>query len=87
MAAEGDLGFLTVEKAAFLFAIAIVTISCSTGTGPAAVPAKETPSVGSIVRLNPAFDALVPKDAHIEKLAGDFQFTEGPVWRSQGPHL
>ena len=37
--------------------------------------------VGSIVRLDPALDALVPPDAKIEKLAGGFQFTEGPLWR------
>ncbi|HLJ14395.1 MAG TPA: SMP-30/gluconolactonase/LRE family protein [Bryobacteraceae bacterium] len=41
-------------------------------------------SVGTIVRLDPAFDALVPQSAKIEKLADSFQFTEGPVWRPQG---
>ncbi|MEL7187174.1 MAG: SMP-30/gluconolactonase/LRE family protein [Pseudomonadota bacterium] len=34
----------------------------------------------SIVRLDPGLDALVPADAAIEKLAGDLQFIEGPVW-------
>jgi gluconolactonase len=29
----------------------------------------------------------VPRDAQIEKLAGGFQFTEGPVWRPQEQHL
>jgi gluconolactonase len=33
------------------------------------------------VRLDPAFDALVPKDAQIEKLASGFTFIEGPLWR------
>jgi gluconolactonase len=33
-----------------------------------------------IVRLAPPVDDIVPKDAIIEKLAGGFQFTEGPVW-------
>jgi gluconolactonase len=37
-----------------------------------------------IVRLDPAFDALVPPDARIEKLAGGFTFTEGPIWRPPG---
>ncbi len=41
---------------------------------------------GSIVRLDPAFDELVPKDARIEKVAGGFTFTEGPLWRPDG-HL
>ena len=39
------------------------------------------PTIGSILRLDPAFDALVPKDAQIEKLAGGFTFIEGPLWR------
>jgi gluconolactonase len=38
----------------------------------------------SIVRLDPAFDALIPSDARIEKLAGGFTFTEGPLWRPNG---
>ena len=38
----------------------------------------------SIIRIDPAFDALVPRDAHIEKVAGGFTFTEGPLWRPSG---
>ena len=41
-------------------------------------------SVGSIVRLDRALDALVPPDASIEKIAGGFAFTEGPLWRPNG---
>jgi len=37
-----------------------------------------------IVRLDPAFDTLVPHSAQIEKLAGGFSFIEGPVWRPFG---
>jgi len=33
-----------------------------------------------IVRLDPALDALVPKDAKLEKVRGDFRFIEGPLW-------
>src|SRR3984893_6827276 len=76
-----------MKKAAFPFAVAILTVSCSPSTNPASTPIKETSGVGSIVRLDPSFDALVPPDAHIEKLAGGFQFTEGPVWRPQEQHL
>jgi len=42
--------------------------------------------VGSIARLDPALDALVPADAKIEKLAGGFTFIEGPLWFPEG-HL
>jgi gluconolactonase len=40
--------------------------------------------VESIERLDPPFDALVPGDARIEKLAGGFLFAEGPLWRPSG---
>jgi len=40
--------------------------------------------VGSIERLDPALDAIVPKDAVIEKLADGFKWTEGPVWIHAG---
>ena len=35
---------------------------------------------GTIIRLDPALDALVSPDAHIEKLKDGFGFLEGPVW-------
>lgn len=38
----------------------------------------------SIIRLHPDFDALVSRDAQIEKLSGGFTFTEGPLWRPSG---
>jgi gluconolactonase len=44
---------------------------------PASAPAK-------VVRLDPALDRILPRDATIEKLAGGFQFIEGPVWHPDG---
>ena len=41
--------------------------------------------LGSIERLDPVMDELVPKDAVIEKLAEGFNWSEGPVW--MGNHL
>jgi gluconolactonase len=38
----------------------------------------------SIIRIDPSFDTLVPRDARIEKVAGGFTFTEGPLWRPNG---
>jgi gluconolactonase len=37
-----------------------------------------------IVRLDPSLDRIVPPGAILEKLAGGFQFTEGPVWHPDG---
>jgi gluconolactonase len=44
-------------------------------------------NVGSIVKLDPALDEIVPSDARIEKLAAGFLFTEGPVWVRDGGYL
>jgi gluconolactonase len=37
-------------------------------------------ALGSIKRLDPALDALLAKDAVIEKLTKGFDWSEGPVW-------
>ena len=42
------------------------------------VALSETPA--NIIRKDPALDDIVSQDAKIEKLAGGFLFTEGPVW-------
>jgi len=68
----------------FAVILACFVILCSCAPKPAAETVSAPPSVGSIVRLDPAFDALVPASAHIEKLAGGFQFTEGPLWFPAG---
>ena len=47
---------------------------------PEAAEAPPPASVGSIVRVDPGLDAIVPPDARIEKLAEGFAFSEGPVW-------
>jgi streptogramin lyase len=39
---------------------------------------------GEILRLDPGFDTIAPADARVEKVAGGFQFTEGPLWRPEG---
>ena len=41
----------------------------------------------SIVRLDPVFDKLVPKDAVLEKLASGYIWTEGPAWDRKHGYL
>ena len=43
--------------------------------------------LGKIERLDPALEALLPKDAVIEKLAEGFDWSEGPVWMPDGSLL
>jgi len=45
------------------------------------------PAAPQIVRLDPRFDQLVPRDAIIEKLADGFAWVEGPVWNRAGGYL
>ncbi|MFO0927136.1 MAG: SMP-30/gluconolactonase/LRE family protein [Gemmataceae bacterium] len=45
------------------------------------------PTIGTIERLDPAFDDLIGKDARLEKLADGFAWTEGPVWVKKGGFL
>ena len=42
------------------------------------------PSAGTVVRLDPGLDEIVPTGATVEKLAGGFQFIEGPIWHPDG---
>ena len=45
------------------------------------------PVIGQIIRLDPALDALLAKDAKIEVLATGFDWSEGPVWVKSGGYL
>jgi gluconolactonase len=43
--------------------------------------------VGSIRRLDPAVDKVVPPNSAIEKVAGNLEFAEGPVWVRNSGYL
>jgi gluconolactonase len=47
----------------------------------------QTPEKGPVIRLDPALDDIVSPDAKIEKVAGGFGFTEGPLWVRKGGYL
>jgi gluconolactonase len=61
--------FLTAARAGML-------ASCFAVSFATAQPASDK----SVVRLDPALDALVSPDAKVELVKGGFGFTEGPVW-------
>jgi gluconolactonase len=70
---------------AILCALAASVAACSSGA-PSGGP-MNTRSLGSVERLDPALDALIPKDAKMEILADGFDWTEGPVWVKDGGYL
>lgn len=74
---------MSIAKSSFAAIFALMAVACSTAPPPAPAPEKP-PALGSIVRLDPAFDQLVPPDAQLEKLASGFTFVEGPIWRPSG---
>jgi gluconolactonase len=61
---------------------ALVTLALATAPLFAQAAAQST-----IRRLDPAFDKLVSPGAKVEKVAGGFQFVEGPVWYRPGAYL
>jgi gluconolactonase len=69
---------------------ALCLAGCSDNKPPATEASRATTypppveSAGTVVRMDPTLDALVPQNAVIEKLAGGFQFTEGPLWLDGG---
>src|ERR1700751_2381633 len=60
----------------FVFALLATTTFVSTASAQTADR--------SVVRLDPALDALVSPDAKLELVRGDFGFTEGTTWVAQG---
>lgn len=53
----------------------------------AAQPPRSYPSLGRIVREDPALDKLIPPGAMVEVLATGFEWTEGPAWDRKGQRL
>lgn len=54
--------------------------SMSGGSGFAGLGGKSYPEHGTIERLDPALDQLLAPSAHMERLAGKFDWSEGPTW-------
>jgi gluconolactonase len=76
---------MSMQRLITVITSTLLMTSCSTQPDQKSTAAVEkTSEVGTIVRLDAAFDELVPKDARIEKVAGGFQFIEGPLWRPTG---
>jgi gluconolactonase len=66
----------------YLSLLALPALAVALAAGRADVPVGKT--LGTIERLDPAFDKLIPKEAALEVLAGGFAWTEGPVWVPRG---
>lgn len=58
-----------------------------TNSAPVSTASTEPNAAVKIVRLDPAFDKLVPADARVEKLVDGHKWTEGPVWNRKEGYL
>ena len=77
---------LTKFPASLLLLISLLSLSaCNQMTPFQAVT--ETAGAGDVYRADSKVNALIPAGATIEKLAGGFAFTEGPVWHQRLKHL
>jgi gluconolactonase len=65
-----------MKRLAWMFA-AVSAVAHVDDVGPAVAPQQ---TMGSIERLHPRFDALIPPGTAIEKVAEGFAWAEGPLW-------
>ena len=72
----------TLVQIVMALAIIFSLLACSASEQDTA-----SSNVGKIVRLDPRFDKLVPRDAALEKIAEGFTWVEGPVWSRKGGYL
>ena len=67
--------------------VALFSVGCSNPqakTNTDGPRSSDLSSTGSILRLDPGLDELIPPSAKIEKIGGGFKFTEGPLWLASG---
>lgn len=67
-------------------ACAALTFLAGCGASAESAPAP-TPPIGTLTVIDASFNALVPADARIEKLAEGFTWSEGPAWVQEGGYL
>lgn len=69
-----------MKRTGFLLGVLVVGALVATTT---AEDKKQISTLGTIERLKPAFDKLIPQGAVLEKLSGGYLWTEGPVWMNR----
>lgn len=78
--------FLAMKKTSRLSIFQLALLFVAPALPAFAQPVPDSPNVAhsrtpaQVLRADPAIDAIVPRDAVVEKLAGGFRFTEGPIW-------
>jgi gluconolactonase len=69
----------------FLFLSTVIT--CLDMQDPANAQTPSVRAMGSIERIDPALDALIPRDAKMEVIGEGMKWSEGPIWIRDGGFL
>lgn len=64
----------------FRSCLAIALLGLGLTSPAAAQNSVNFPTIGEVVRLDPALDEIIPTDARIQVLTSGFEWAEGPVW-------
>ena len=75
-------------RLALTAALLVALIGCGGDAPDSSTSASaDSSAIGSIERLDPALDTLIPSEASVEVLAKGFEWSEGPVWVPDGDYL
>jgi hypothetical protein len=76
-----------VQLQTFLVPLALA-VGCDSGRRPELAQPHYRADAGTVLKIDPALDRIVPSDYRIERLAGGLGSAEGPVWVAGEPsHL
>ena len=71
----------SMSRSTLVTVAAVLALGCAPADRPGPEAEATTyPTIGSIERLSPAVDAIVPQGAVLEVLSDGHEWTEGPVW-------
>jgi gluconolactonase len=73
-----------VQLQTFLVPLALA-VGCDSGRRPELAQPHYSADAGTVLKIDPALDRIVPSDYRIERLAGGLGFAEGPVWVAGEP--
>lgn len=77
-------------KFAFLILLPLLFLQCDQKPKNPKMSSDKDKSIetrGEVIRLDPAIDKLISKDAVIELIAQGYNWTEGPLWIEDGQYL
>ena len=68
-------------------ACCVVALLSAGARGQEAASSAARPTLGTIERFDPRLDKIIPPGAKVERIAGGYDWSEGPVWDRKGQFL